>query len=408
MVRTRRPVALALVALVAVLVVIGGIAFVMSGSNEPEPVDLPTTLGWVAFAVGDSAGGNDIYLARQGQAARRIIGSDSDGLEQVCPTFSPDGAQLAYGQARGTADVGYSGGLLVIASIDQDGNASPTFELDVGATSAPPCPLWSPDGQRIAIAVHGGERVSPPQGSDVEGEVWVVGLDGEDTTVLPGLYEFSGDHWGSPDMEWSPDGAELAFANGQITIYSILTGEFRTLDRSQGAQFLTWSPDGTRIAYQRRGELRIAEVDGTEDYLLADDFESFHGIGPVWSPTGDRIVYQRTCSTYLSSFSPNQPCREQHEVVLVTPDGSETVLPHLRLPGTDETELWWPYGVTWSPDGQQLLYFAWADPADAPSQVERTGLIAVPIDSDSPPVMLHEGVSKYVDDDSLGSQSWSR
>ena len=352
----------------AAALIVGAVVLIQAEPFEPPLVSQPTSTttvssqgavnGWVAFAAYNSAGDNDIYLMREGESARRIIGSDSDGLEQVCPAFSPDGARLAYGQAQGRSDVGYSDGLLVVASLDREGNASTSLEFDVGATSAPPCPLWSPDGRRIAIAVHTGDRVSPPQGSTVEGDVWMVSLDSGETTVLPGLYVWD-DGWGFPDMEWSPDGAELAIANGSITIHSAVTAQSRALDGATGAQALTWSPDGNQIAYQGSGGIRIAEVDGTGGYLLADGFEAFHGIGPVWSPLGDRIVYQRVCSTYASSFSPTQPCREEHDVVLVTLDGTETVLPHLRLPGSDATEPMWPYRVTWSPDGEQLLYRVW-------------------------------------------------
>jgi dipeptidyl aminopeptidase/acylaminoacyl peptidase len=406
--------------------IIGGIVLIQAQPFGRPVVSQPTSTttatsqaavnGWVAFAAYNSAGDNDIYLIREGESARRIVGSDSDGLEEVCPAFSADGARLAYGQAQGTADIGYSGGRLVVAGLDQDGNATTTLEIDVGATSAPPCPLWSPDGQRIAIAVHSGDRVSSPQGSARWGDVWMVSLDSGEKTVLPSLFVWDGG-WGFPDMEWSPDGAELAVAKGQIWLYSALTGELRSLDGTSGAQSLTWSPDGTRIAYQRSGsgpssssspwlggELRIAEVDGSGDYLLAGGFEAFHGIGPVWSPDGDRIVYQRVCSTYASSFSPTQPCREEHDVVLVTLDGTETVLPHLRMPGTDATEPMWPMRVTWSPDGEQLLYRVWgsedSDFTDA--------LIAVPLDPSSPPVVIHEGDGGYVDDDWFGFQSWGR
>ena len=69
MVLTRSPVALALAAMVAVVLVIGGIALFLGGSNEPEPVDPPGTLGWVAFASYNLAGDNDIYLARKGERA---------------------------------------------------------------------------------------------------------------------------------------------------------------------------------------------------------------------------------------------------------------------------------------------------------------------------------------------------
>jgi WD40 repeat protein len=204
------------------------------------------------------------------------FGSDSDRLDQMCPASSPDGARLAYGQAEGTADVGYTGAALVISDLDVDGNASVSAEIDVGGTSAPPCPTWSPDGQRIALGVHEDVR-GRPQGSAAIGDVWVVvSFDSGQTTVLSGLYVFDNAGSSFPDMEWSPDGTELAIANGQITLVSVLNGKLRSLLGSSGAGSLTWSPDGTRIAYQRGEVIRVVEVHGTKDYLLASDFASNH------------------------------------------------------------------------------------------------------------------------------------
>lgn len=375
--------------------------------------------GWVAFASYQEEwdGEQDIFLVGEGRAARRIIGSDSDRLDQMCPAFSPDGARLAYGQAEGTTGVGHTEGTLVISDLDPAGNASVALEIETGATSAPPCPIWSPDGRRIAVGVHGeleGIHIQGKTGAD--GDVWIVDLDGGQTTVLSGLYlatDLMGP-WFS-DMEWSPDGTELAISNDRVTIYSTLTGELRTVEffgepeGLSGAGGLTWSPDGTRIAFQYEGVILVAGVDDGAINVLADGVNTSHGIGPVWSPAGDRIVYQRLCHSYLSTYSPAQPCREEHDVVLATPDGgSEVVLPPLRLPGAEETDIWWPFRVTWSPDGQQLLYLAWGPPPG--DELETSALIAVPIDPNLPPVMLHEDqwISVYAEGFQLGFQTWAR
>jgi hypothetical protein len=94
--------ALLLVALLAVLLAVGTpkdrrplangpIAFARSGSGPQGPN------GWVE---------RDIYLLREDQDAHRIVGSDADGVDQVCPAFSPDGRRLAHGEATGTFDTG--------------------------------------------------------------------------------------------------------------------------------------------------------------------------------------------------------------------------------------------------------------------------------------------------------------
>ena len=340
--------------------------------------------GWVAFVVEA-----DIYLVREGEAARRIIGSDSDGLDQICPAFSPDGRRLAHGEADETAAAGYRDAALVISDLDAAGNASESLRIDVDGTFQAPCATWSADGRRVAFGVP---LTSPgnPDRSAVGSEVWVA-------TVADGRVEVLSDLLAT-DLEWSPDGSQLATVSGEtdlvrgqslrdgsIRLYDADRGDMRTLVGPSGVSTLTWSPDGSRIAYQRGGsdggefdqEIWVVHVDRIGKYLLARALASIYGAGPVWSPTGDLIVYQRMKTSGT----------EAHDVVLVTPDdGSEVVLPDLRLPGDDASVSWRPDSVTWSPDGNELLYVAWI--SGRPGRA----LISRPLDPGSDPVVLSEGV----------------
>jgi Tol biopolymer transport system component len=240
--------------------------------------------------------------------------------------------------------------------------------IAVGGTFPPPCAIWSADGRRVAFGVPTTSPLNPDR-SAAGSQVWVATVADGQVDVLPDLL--------ATDLEWSPEGSELAIAGGQtelvgglglrdgsIRIYDPDSGEMRTLVGPSGVSSLTWSPDGTQIAYQRgrssdadgadpeawvdswvmNQEIWVAQADGSGEYPLASGFVSFHGIGPVWSPTGDRIVYQRCPEAGCSG--------ETHEVVLVQPGGeSEIVLPDLRLSGAP----WRPYRVTWSPDVRELL-----------------------------------------------------
>jgi WD40 repeat protein len=381
--------------------------------------DRPASNGWVAFAQ-DS----EIYLVREGQPARRIIGSGADGLDQVCPAFSPDGARLAHGEAESTYEGGYHHAALVISDLDADGNASESLRIDVGGTFPPPCATWSADGRRVAFGVP---RTSPtnPDRTAAGSEVWIATVADGHVDVLSDLL--------ATDLEWSPQRSELAIASGQtdrgdgnrlhdgsIRLYDAERGEMRTLVGPSGVYSLTWAPDGTRIAYQRGRsdggasdqEIWVAHVDGSGETLVARGFGAIRGIGPVWSPSGDYIAYQG-CKYGCTGETVGQT------VMLVTPDGeSEVVLPYLTLqPGSDESprpvgavprDAWFPCRVIWSPDGRELLYTAWRHKTGLR---DRKALISRPLDRGSDPTMLVEDAAISAcegDHAAQGIQSWGR
>jgi dipeptidyl aminopeptidase/acylaminoacyl peptidase len=370
--------------------------------------------GWVAFARGGSGpeGPNgwverDIYLVREGETAHRVVGSDAETLDQICPAISPDGQRLAHGEAEGTVDTAYRGAALVISDLDAAGNASESMRIDVGGAFPPPCAVWSADGRRVAFGVPLTSPRNPVQ-SATGSAVWVASVSDGHVDVLPDLL--------ATDLEWSPDGSTLAIASGQanlvhgeslrdgtLLLYDADSADMRTLVGPSGVDSLTWSPDGSRIAYQRGSsdgggmdqELWVARVDGSgEDRLTRRGFGAIRGVGPVWSPAGDRIVYQRMKGAGT----------ESHDVVLMTlDDGREVVLPDLRVPGDPGVSgPWRPSGVIWSPDGSELLYTAWI--SGRPGRA----LISVPIDPGLLPAVLAEDVTDFDQDRALPIQSWGR
>jgi Tol biopolymer transport system component len=395
---------LVLIIAVTALLLIGMLAGLAAlGAFQDRPGGAKN--GWVAFTRD-----GDIYLVREGQAAHRIISSESDGRDQICPVFSPDGTRLAYGEAE-VLDSGYRGAALVVSDVDPAGNVSESRRIEVGGTLPPPCANWSADGRHVAFSVPLTSPINPDR-SAAGSEVWVAKVEDGQVEVLSDLL--------ATDLEWSPEDSELAIASGQsdlvsgnhlrdgsLRLYDADSGSMRTLVGPSGVTSLTWSPDGSQIAYQRGGstdsdaygqEIRVAAVEGNREYLLAGPFAAIHGLGPVWSPTGEQIVYQR-CYSRITCVG------ERHEVVLVTLDGgSEVVLPPLQVAGTDESAVWLPWRVTWSPDGRELLYSAWKP------GVGGTALISVPLDRGSDPVVLDTDASGYDADHGRGApvQSWAR
>ena len=354
--------------------------------------------GWVAFSAGKGDG--DIYLVKEGSPARRILGSDTDDVEQACPAFSPDGARLASAQLADHGSGG-SNAALVITELSADGEPSGTTTLALDGLTAEPCPIWSADGRWLAFGADtDGQNVS---------QVWVVDTETNDIRRLTGLP--------ATDLEWSPIASELFIAHDGITVYSTSTDTARYVDGALGATALAVSPDGRSLAVQHRDttgtgngsvDLLLMRVDGSDQRLLVSGYRVGFGIGPIWSPDGNRVAFQRLCDSYVDVSGTDRACLEEHVVVVVAvndhdplgPSGTQTVIAPPRTFG-GQWRQWFPYSVSWSPDSLTLLYVAWTNPGD--------GILAVPVDGTTPPVVFNNalGVAGRSGDPWNTFQSWS-
>ena len=396
---------------VAALITIGVGSAVLFGAPDDPPDDLPALghNGWIAFAMHPEDGGDqDIWFARPGLEPRRVIGTDTDRVDQLCPAFSPDGRVLAYGQVDQSGATPTTA--VVVASVNGAGDVSEAFRVAV--SGAPPCPVWSPDGERIAFGVPQTSVINPTQ-SAAGSEVWILTVADRGITVLPDLL--------ATDLEFSPDGSVLGIASGveydgnfgdaladnQIHLYDLETGTMRTLEGTLGsAGSFTWSPDGGRIAYQGQG-LRVIDLTSDEERVLTGSYGTLHGIGPVWSPDGESIVYQRCTGGYAVCSG------ERHDVVLVWPDDlsadgtpREEVVPLFER-SADGSETWLtPYWVSWSPDGDYLLFVGWSAETDP-----LLGVVPVASGSPSDILVTEQDVAVYPVYDRgpfVPIQSWGR
>ena len=72
-------------------------------------------------------------------------------------------------------------------------------------------------------------------------------------------------------------------------------------------------------------------------------------------------------------------------------DGTETVIEPPETDGPNGPVWWYPYSVTWSPDGTTLLYTAWSRGA-TPGSTGFAGMVAVPADTPSDVTILTDAM----------------
>jgi TolB protein len=144
---------------------------------------------------------------------------------------------------------------------------------------------------------------------------------------------------------WSPDGRRIAFVRGgaaaaQVYVMNADGGGLRQVTNEPrggstifpAGQEVTWSPDGTRISYVEYGPTTKVLV------LSTGVTTSFPTNRLVWSPDRRRVAYV--------DFS-----TVQATIVVSKPDGTGAT----QIVNSGQN---YEAGVSWSPDGNELLYTA--------------------------------------------------
>jgi eukaryotic-like serine/threonine-protein kinase len=195
--------------------------------------------------------------------------------QEVMPTFSPDGGQIAFAW---------------------DGGSDNSFELYVKVvgtehvsrlTHKPSiwlAPAWSPDGRTIAFA-----RKS---GSD-SGVFEIAANGGPERKLASVVFNYTP----VMSMSWSSDGKVLTYADGEGAIHILdhENGEMSTLVRPpecDGVFSPAFSPDGKRIAFlcHRNATLHVfvTRPDGTGTRQVTNN-----DVGPqclAWTADGKRVL----------------------------------------------------------------------------------------------------------------------
>jgi len=85
---------------------------------------------------------------------------------------------------------------------------------------------------------------------------------------------------------WSPSGERIAFVTKGNLWVADADGTHRG-ELVRDADDPVWSPNGRRLAFARNGRVYTVRVDGLDERALAA------GAHPAWSPDGNRIVFDR-------------------------------------------------------------------------------------------------------------------
>jgi Tol biopolymer transport system component len=224
------------------------------------------------------------------------VGFDGSGLVRVVdvpvtlPAWSPDGSRVAFISSfeASKSSLDESGpppsALYVVESFGGIPRRLTAIEGNHGA------PLWSPSGDRIAVAID--IRESGPPRPDL----FVVELaSGRSVELVDSP---------TPDRQpaWSPDGSRLAFSRERMSLQAGPTlhdlylvdadgGVPGPLTREDGAwKAVGWSPDGA-IVYAMADRLIAIEVETGERRDLTDELGLPPLNAPRLDPDGRRLVF---------------------------------------------------------------------------------------------------------------------
>ena len=257
-----------------------------------------------------------------GTARRQLTHATSDSR---APTWSPDGAQIAFLAARAGGHDGDDARRQVHVLPVDGGEAYALTAHDEAVTAF----RFSPDSTKLLFLARDGEtdeeerRRTERDDALVVDEtfrgthLWVQDLHTDEATRLTeGRFTV-----GNPD--WSPDSRRVVFerrptpaANdgwkSDIWVVDVETGETRELYENGGSDASPrWSPDGRTIAFAANEvaasttmfqKLYLISPQGGEPRTLLERFDNQFST-PIWSPDGRRILWSTGQGTSTMQFA---------------------------------------------------------------------------------------------------------
>ncbi|PZQ89523.1 MAG: hypothetical protein DI534_06845 [Leifsonia xyli] len=219
----------------------------------------------VAFAVDDSDGTRDIWVASDGGAVRRLVDCADPCAFTDDPAWSPDGTAIAF--HRGV-DGGGGRGVATLETVPVAGGAA-TVVATLPSTEYPFAPRWSPDGTRIVTEVITFASEDIAEDAISATRIAIIDVADGSLTEIPGAPVGAG----SPD--WSPDGTRILFSLSSSS--TVIASDLAWIPPEGGtptpltdvardgkrALLGTWTPDGALVIFDyetRLGDASSAQI----------------------------------------------------------------------------------------------------------------------------------------------------
>ena len=340
-------------------------------TGPPGPT--PTTNGrWVVFSAlhldpdpdaPQVSRGRDLnlYVSDGDGTARLLVGTEGGTTTRHCPAFSSDGTLLAWGEkTEWTA----AGGEVVISGFAPSGQLRgeeiripiPTIPPSFG----PPCPVWSPVGQRLAV-------FAPREG------LLVVQADGTTRSIEVEAFRRLDE---VVRFEWSHDGSQVALLPFSDTPWVVPVDggapvHLTEFDRNELPGSIAWTDDGSLVVAGSRGPL------GLDTGPLGLETVPFVKVVNISTGAASDVplptAWDVSESVFILSAAGDDrfvALRELTRPDLLDLQGNVTTLGDLEYEPASFMSL--------SPDGTQMLYVT-IDPNSGAQ-----GLVAVPLDGGEP------------------------
>ena len=227
--------------------------------------------------------------SQESEVALKAVPLTSYVGAEACPSFSPDGNQVAYqwnGEKQDNWDV-------YVQQVRGEGRLQLT--TDPAEDSSP---VWSPDGRYIAFL-----RSHLPLRTEL---LLISPLGGVERRLSEGRLWLPTSDPGTRFLAWSPDSKWLAVPatlvgdpEGGLYLLSIESGEKRRLTSpgQRGEWQAAFSPDGrTMVLTPLRGATHLYSLDLSDDYEPIGaprqvTHEATESMDPVWARGGSEIIF---------------------------------------------------------------------------------------------------------------------